>query len=302
MDYDGLRYFSHLARTLHYGRASRECAISPSALSRAIQRLEAEVGCELFERDSRSVSLTPQGERFATFASDALARWQQVREELRREDETLAGELSLFASVTACQSFLPGLLARFREAHPQIHLRLETGYAADALETLERGEVDLTVAALPERIPRSLVTRIVVHTPLVLVAPTAPCDVQRRVDQSPIDWAGLPFVLPAFGLARRAIDRWLRGRHLRPEVYGEVTGHEAILSLVSTGCGVGVVPQLVIDQSPLSGAVRALDVQPGVGEFRVGVCTRRTSLHNPLVAAFWEVMTRSGEPQGPGAR
>lgn len=189
----------------------------------------------MFERDTRSVALTPHGERLLAFANDALARWQEVREDLAREPDSLSGSLSLFATVTACQSFLPEMLSRFREAYPRIHLRLETGYAADALETLERGQVDVTVAALPERLPASLEARIVVYTPLIFVAPTAACEVSRRVDQEPIDWSGLPLVLPAFGLARRAVDRWFRARRVRPEIYGEVTGNEAILSLVSTG-------------------------------------------------------------------
>jgi hypothetical protein len=53
--------------------------------------------------------------------------------------------------------------------------------------------------------------------------------------------SGALLVLPAFGLARQAVDRWLKTRHVTPNVYSEVTGNEAILSLVSTGCGVGVV-------------------------------------------------------------
>jgi LysR family positive regulator for ilvC len=119
------------------------------------------------------------------------------------------------------------------------------------------------------------------------VAPTLACDVSRRVEQRPIDWQALPFVLPAAGLARLAVDRWFRKRRVLPNVYSEVTGNEAILSLVSTGCAVGVVPRLVMDQSPLSNNVRALEVEPQLGEFRVGLCTARRHLSDPLVAAFW---------------
>jgi len=290
MDYEELRLFQHLTRTLHYGRTSQACAISPSGLSRAIQRVERDAGRPLFVRDNLSVALTEHGARFLEFTNDALARWQTVQDDLAREPESLTGTLTLFASVTACQSFLPGLLSRFRESHPDVHLRLETGYAADALQTLEQGKVDVTVAALPERIPRALATRIVTYTPLIFVAPAAPCDVSRRVDQQPVDWAKLPVVLPATGLARRAVDTWYRKQKVRPKVYGEVTGNEAILSLVSTGCGVGVVPQLVMDRSPLSGELRALDVTPALGEFRVGLCTRRSSLENPLIQALWNVL------------
>src|SRR5690606_30075247 len=64
MDFAELRLFLHLSRSLHFGRTSTECHISPSALSRAIQRLERDVGHALFARDNRSVELTPKGKRF----------------------------------------------------------------------------------------------------------------------------------------------------------------------------------------------------------------------------------------------
>jgi LysR family positive regulator for ilvC len=180
------------------------------------------------------------------------------------------------------------LLSRFRLEFPDIHVRLETGYAAEALDMLERGNVDLAVAALPERVKKTLVTRIVTYTPLTFVAPQLACDVSRRVEQRPIDWEKLPVVLPAAGLARTAVDRWFRRQRITPNVYSEVTGNEAILSLVSTGCAVGVVPELVLEKSPLRATLRPLETELELGEFRVGLCTKRRNLNDPLVAAFWQ--------------
>ena len=288
MDFAELRLFLHLSRSLHFGHTSTECHISASALSRAIQRLERDVGHALFERDNRSVQLTAQGLRFQQFASKVLDEREQLEQALTQKTEQLSGSISIFATVTACQSFLPDLLSRFRRTYPDIHVRLETGYAQSAFNMLDRGVVDVAVAALPERVPQRWVTRIVAYTPLTFVAPALACDVSRRVEQRPIDWSALPVVLPASDLARVAVDRWFRKRRVTPNVYSEVTGNEAILSLVSTGCAVGVVPQLVMDQSPLQSNVRALDVEPKLGEFRVGLCTGRTRLSDPLVAAFWE--------------
>lgn len=290
MDHESLRIFLSLSRSLHFGRTSKQVHKSPSAVSRTIQRLEEQLGQPLFERDNRRVKLTPQGQAFQRYASDALASWDALREALTTRSESLRGVVSVFASVTACQSFLPPLLSRFREAYPAVQLKLETGYAVDALEMLQSGAVDVTIAALPTRVPRHLVSRVVAVTPLVFVAPTAPCEVSRKVDKRSIDWSDVPLVLPAQGLAREALDRWFRARHLKPCVYSEVMGNEALLALVSTGCGVGVVPKLVMDKSPLSGDVRKLDVEPRVGEFQVGVCTERRSLASPLVSAFWNTI------------
>ena len=290
MDHDALRLFLHLSRTLRFLQTSRECHISPSALSRAIQRLEREVGCRLFERDRRTVRLTTEGTRFVAHAREALDRWEAVTRELRGRASAIEGTISLFASVTACQSFLPGILSGFRQRFPDIHIRLETGYAADALEMLAEGRVDVTVAALPDRVPAPLIARVLLHTPLVFIAPASPCEVQRQVARRPLVWAELPIVLPASGLARDSADRWFRRKRIRPTIYSEVSGSEAILSLVSLGCGVGIVPRIVMDKSPLRAEVRALDVEPEIGEFRVGVCTQRRKLQSPLVRAFWDAI------------
>ncbi len=288
MDYDALKLFVHLSETLHFGRTSRACHISASALSRLVQRLERDVGWPLLERDRRTVKLTPEGGRFATHARDTLERWRELKQQIRGADEALTGDLSIFASVTACQTFLPRVLSAFRQAYPEVHLRLETGYAADALEMLRGGTVDVAVAALPDRTPPSLAVRVLLHIPLVFVAPAAPCVVTRLVDADPIPWAEVPIVLPATGLARAAVERWFSRKRISPRIYGEVPGNEAILSLVSLGCGVGIVPKLVMDKSPLRADVRPLDVEPRLGEFRVGVCTPRRRLKSPIVRAFWD--------------
>ena len=288
MDYDALRLFLHLARTLHFTRTSRECNISLSALSRTVQRLEAEVGQPLFLRDRRSVSLTSAGELFREYAADALSRLQVLRQRLEGTSEQLTGTIRIFASVTAVQSFLPRILTTFRRTHPEIETELETGYALDALGRLEQGAVDVSVAALPARVPPNLEARVVVVTPLAFVAPASECEASRLVERRPIPWGEVPMVLPASGLARAAVDRWFARRKLHPRLYGEVAGNEAILSLVSLGCGVGVVPRLVADKSPLRSELQVLEVEPRLGEFRVGVCTEKRSLKTPLVRAFWE--------------
>jgi LysR family positive regulator for ilvC len=290
VDRDSLRHFLALSRALHFGRASRECHLSPSALSRSIQRIETEVGHRLFERDNRSVSLTPAGVEFQSYAADTLARWERLRDRLEDQGRRLEGTLSIFATVTACHSFLPRVLGRFRQAHPGIHLRIETGNAATALGHLEDEGVEVSIAPLPARTPRHLRTRPIAQTPLLFVAPRAEGEVSRLVDRRPTPWADIPLVLPESGPAREDVDRWFRRRCLTPPIYSEVPGNEAILSLVSLGCGVGVVPRLVLEKSPLRSELRNLDVRPRLERLHIGLCVKARKLRSPLVRAFWEVV------------
>jgi LysR family positive regulator for ilvC len=288
MQLEVLRQFLHLSRSLHFGQTSRICHVSPSALSRSIQKLEQELGTQLLVRDNRKVELTPEGAQLQRYASEVLEGYDRMREQLARKRAHVQGTLSLFCSVTAAHSFLPTLLSRFRQAYPDVTIRLETGYAVSALQMLQDDAVDVTVAALPERVPSTLVSRAIAATPLLFVAPRVECEVSRMVERDAIDWGRVPMILPRSGVARRSIDNWFRHKQLTPRVYGEVSGNEAALSLITLGCGVGIVPGLVMDKSPLRMEVRSLDVRPRLPDFRIGVCTKRKNLSSPIVLAFWQ--------------
>lgn len=290
MDTDELRLFQHLARTLHFGETSRECHVSPSTLTRTIQRLEEELSAPLFTRTKRRVELTAPGRELASYAADALTRFDALRDELHRGPR-LEGRLRVFTTVTASYTLLPDVLGRFRGEYPGVRIELETGYPVDALEQLQRGRIDIAVASVPERLPRVIAGKTVARTPLRFVAPTLPCEVSDLLGSAARPpWAKLPFILPHAGATRAHTDRWFRRAKLRAQIYSEVAGSEAIMSLVALGCGVGVVPELVRDRSPLRRRVRVLASNPELPDLRVAVCTVRARLENPIVRSFWSAM------------
>lgn len=289
MDLYELKFFLTVAETLHFGRASRQCHISPSALSRAIQRLEDEVGEELFLRDRRGVTLTEAGRLFREYAKSALSGWEEFKSGLAGAE--LKGEIRLFCSVTACYTVLPALLSRFREEYPEVHLKLQTGVAADAVRTVSDGDADLAVIARPDSLSSGLRFHELTRTPLVFVAPVGEWRHAEALGQGRTPWAEIPMILPERGLMRTRILRWFREQRISPQVYAEVAGNEAILALVSLRCGVGIVPRLVIDQSPVAGRVRAMEVDPPLEPYSVGICTRSGSLKSPTVGALWELAT-----------
>lgn len=165
-----LELFKHLAITLHFGRTSVECNITPSGLTRTIQRLESEVGAPLFFRNNRAVSLTPAGLFFKEYCEETIARWSTLQQRLK-SDTALRGEITLYCSVTAIFSVLPRIFGRFRTTHPQVTIHVQTGDAAKALPKLQTREVDLAVAALPDQKAEGIEFIELLQTPLVFILP-----------------------------------------------------------------------------------------------------------------------------------
>ncbi len=246
------------------------------------------MGEQLFIRDNRSVSLTPAGELFKKYAEEATSRWQELQNELAG-DNLLGGEISLYCSVTAAYSILPSILGIFRQEYPSVHINLQTGDAAQALSKLLNGEVDITIAALPKKQPKGLACLRIIETPLVFIAPQRfPETVVLEGEK--IDWARTPVIMAEQGLSRERIDRWFADKKTQPNIYAQVAGNEAIIAMVSLGCGVGVVPQLVIEKSPMQGQVRILDVTPQLTPFSIGICTAKKNMAHPKIQAFWAIV------------
>ncbi|TVR29403.1 MAG: HTH-type transcriptional activator IlvY [Spirochaetaceae bacterium] len=298
MQHEDLEYFIDLYQTLNFGRSSTRCNISASALSRRIKRLEQEVGTELYQRDNRRVIPTVAGREFERYARETLARWAEVRERVTDSAARIDGEIRIYASVTACYSILPRILGRFREHYPEVHIHLKTGDAALALQTVRDEAVDLAVAALPQRSPSGLLTQVLTVTPLVCIGPAMRCAVRDLLQQRPIPWQQVPVILSEQGLSRRRVDAWYREHGIEAPVYAQVAGNEAIIAMVSLGCGAGVVPQLVVDKSPLRHDLQIIGEGPQLEPYHVGVAVSRRRLKNRSVAAFWETSraSYSGQP------
>ncbi len=284
MDILTLEIFIKTAELLHFGKASRACNLSPSALTRAVQRLEEEVGQPLFLRDNRSVALTESGRQLLAYARNATQEWKHFQESLSPE-KSMAGTLSIYASITAVYSLLPELLESYRSAYPDVHLELRTGAAERAVEQVLSGEIDLAVAALPDQKLARLEFMPLIKTPLVFIAP------QGMELPKQFDLAKVPLVVPRSGTARHRLDAWMRHHKLTPNISTEVSGNEALIAMVRLGAGVGIVPELALKRSPLRNDVVKIPRAPKLDPYVVGLCSSKRNLKRPAVKAMWELAT-----------
>lgn len=294
MDIRDLKLFAHLAESRRFNLTAKEMHVTPSTLSRQIQRLEETIGQPLFIRDNRSVELTDAGEQLRLFAQQTLQQYQQLRFSLGQRGPALSGELQVFCSVTAAYSHLPPILDRFRAKHPLVEIKLTTGDAADTLDKIQKNDADIGIAGRPDTLPNSIGFTKIDNIPLVLIAPALPCAVHTQAMADKPDWSTIPFILPEHGPSRKRTEQWFQHHHIHdPMIYATVSGHEAIVPMVALGCGIALIPSVVIENSPepIRHRIIQLDHISMVAPLELGVCVQKKRLSDPLIHAFWRSLS-----------
>ncbi|MFC5523247.1 LysR family transcriptional regulator [Polaromonas jejuensis] len=246
MELRHLRCFVAVAEELHFGRAAERLHLSQPPVSLAIKELETELGLRLFERNSRRIALTPQGEEVLRDARAILARTESLKQHASMAALGLGGSLSIGFISLAAYSFLPDLLKRFTTDFPGVRLSLQESSTDRIVPDLESGALDIgCLFALPQ-LPPSLSYRATSRYPLMIALP----------EGHPL--AGLARV----PLERLADERFLLfERHNGPMMFDTVVAacmrhgfspklfharqQHTIVSLVSGGMGVALVPSCV---------------------------------------------------------
>lgn len=280
MDLKTLRLFQHLANSLSFNKTASAMFVSAPTLSRVISRLEDECKATLFVRNNRSVNLTAAGQQVLEFAERTLSSWQQLEQTLGEQATQLRGDISVFCSVTASQSYLPPLLDKLHNQYPEIELKLNTGDPALAVNEVEQKNADISFAIKTPNMPAQLTFNPLDTVPLVLIVPKA--FYAHRIED--LVWKDLSVIMPARGPSKRIVNHWFAEQGIRPRVYASVSGNEAIVSMVSLGLGVGFVPRIVLDNSVVKANVNVLEVD-NIEPYSLGICYLTQRANEPLLSA-----------------
>jgi DNA-binding transcriptional LysR family regulator len=245
MELRQLEYFTAVVRHGHFGRAAQDVYVTQSALSQQIARLEDELGLTLLIRSTKGVELTPAGTEFLAHARAIL---EQVAEARAAIDDHL-GAVRGVARVAATPydaPVLPAALVAFHRAWPGLQLALRHGSAAQVLELLSAGAVDIAVLAVHDgepAVPAGIATRFIASEPLALVcAPRSP--LAGRTDAGFEALRGVPVIMPERGTALRAlISAGCEAAGFSPLPFFETSDPGTVRELAAAGLGVGVVPR-----------------------------------------------------------
>ena len=243
MNVDQLEYFRHVARLGHVSRAAEELAITQPALSRAIARLERDVGAALFARTGRTIVLTRYGRAFLAHVERALDEIDAGRRELG--DLTGADDTAVALGFlrTLGARFVPQTVRLFRTEHPDVRFTFSQNNSATLLAQATRGEVALCLIAGPLATEGLRWQRIGAQRFLVIVPPQHRLARRRSVRLA--DLRAETFIAYKRGQAIRDFsDALCRAAGFVPAVAFEADESASVRAFVLAGFGIAIVPEL----------------------------------------------------------
>src|SRR5579864_3791220 len=245
MELRHLRYFVAVGEEQHYGRAASRLRVAQPALSRQIQDLEAEVGFKLFERLPRGVKLSAAGKLFLPDARRILQEVSEAAGRASRVARGLSGTLRVgFAENASWRGVVPDSFRRFREQRPDAELQLQPAASLEQLEAIRAGRLDAGFVNFMPKSDPELDQLPVAIQHIELAAPKRHA-VTKLKKLRLRDLRDVPFVWfprwanPSF--YDRLMHECYRGGLKSPRIVQEGLNEATILSLVSSGLGVGWV-------------------------------------------------------------
>ena len=270
--FDDLRALVEFARAGSIAGAADRLYRTPSAVTRQLQRLEAELGAELLDRSTKPPRLNSLGARVLDRARDMLQRTEALRS-LASPDAEPHGLLRIGLAHALAEGTLIEPIRALTEKYPKVRVRLSSELTGELIQRLLAGELDVAAVLLPEgkAAPPPLLTNIIARDRMEIV--------QGAAGNLDGDWKSLgraPWVLNPPGCFLRAslIDRMERAG-FTPMIAAEVHNMHMQLAFVQSGYGVGLLPARFIARNHSIDPVKVLrppsfDLHRSVAIVRVG--------------------------------
>ncbi|MBN9669584.1 LysR family transcriptional regulator [Roseibium aggregatum] len=285
-----LQYFVAAAERSSISKAAQSFNISQSSVTEAIKELESDLGVPLFERHSRGLTITHKGHQFLRHATSILASVSNARRAFAEPPDAAPGRLHLGVTSLVAGYVLSDILARYRRAYPGV----EVSAIEDSGEYLEHlligGELDVAVMVVSNlRDTMALQSEILEVSPYRLWLP-----IGHRLETPDsvalADLKGEPLIMLTVDEIEEATGKLLGVLGSRPPVAFRTRSVEAVRSLVATGAGVAILPDLVYRPWSLEGdRIESRDIGGTLPVVQVGIVWRRGSVPKPTTANFIEL-------------
>ena len=243
-----------VAKLEHFTRAAEELYVAQPSLSRAIARLEEELGVDLFDRQGRQVRLNRFGRFFLHRVERVLHELEVGKQELADIVGTERGEIGLVFQHTIGVYVLPDMLQEFLSAHPAVTFRLAHTSTAPILRQLREGEFDLCISSLPFDRKQLQATALMTEEIFLAVSSGHRLAARKHIQLKEV--ADEPFIAMKRGYSLRDIgDELCRKAGFEPKIAFEGDEMPTVRGLAAAGLGVALIPALgwqgVVEPAPV---------------------------------------------------
>ena len=275
-------YFATVARQRHFGRASRMLRVAQPALSRSVQKLEQDLGQQLFVRHARGVSFTPAGQELLSAAEQLLSQAEALRRSAGRPQEGPRGLVTIGLSPGVAELVGATLVTACARRYPDLRLRIANAFSLSLQEWTAEGRVDLAILnGICD--PARFVLTPLLQDPLCLVCRT---DDGRfsgsRLDVESLTSVPLVLIGPAGSAVQQMLYGALAGTGLALEVAAQVDTAAVAKRLVLAGVGPTVDVAAMAQAEIAQGLLKALPI----GQLRLGRVMARPRGRQPSPAVL----------------
>jgi LysR family transcriptional regulator, hydrogen peroxide-inducible genes activator len=289
MTLNELRYVVAIAQEKSFGRAAQRCFVSQPALSVAIQKLEEELGTQLFERGKTEVTVTPVGERIVEQAQKVLEEATRIRDIAQAGRNQLVGLFRLGVIYTVAPYLLPDLIPALNERAPQMPLEIEENLTEHLEAALKTGRIDAAIIALPFQ-PSGTVTEFLYEEPFQVVVPQRHKWAKRKTVQ-PSELSTEHTILLNVGHCFR--DQVLDACPELNRSDAPITrtnSLETVRNMVASGLGVSVLPRDALTPKYHSRLVVAVPFARPVPTRRIALAHRKSFPRPAAIVAIREAV------------
>jgi DNA-binding transcriptional LysR family regulator len=299
-----LRVLAEVADRGSFSAAADALAMTQSAVSQHISALERSLGQHILDRSSRPPELTEAGVILVRHARAVIARLDTAEQELAALAGRRQGRLRLGAFPTALATFLPSVLARFKQRHPTVNLVVVDEHEPRLHHRLVDGELDLAViydhAALPDLAPAGLERVHLFDDPYRVLLPRGHSLARggaalRLTDLADEAWIGGSANSGWFRILRQSC----REAGFEPKVAMTSDDHIGLQAFVAAGLGVAVVPGLAA--TPSVPRVEVREVRSPTPVRRVWVARAADAYPSPAVQTMIDTLTTMSAGVSPAA-
>ncbi|ADZ89735.1 LysR family transcriptional regulator [Marinomonas mediterranea] len=277
MNVKQMKVFLAVAESMSFASAANQLSLSQPALSLSIKSLEESLGGKLFERTTRTIALTPEGNALVPIAKRLLNDWQNSEEEIRQRFALQKGKISIAAMPSFAASLLPKAIKNYHDSFPNIQVAIDDVLSDTVVEMVSASQVELGIAFEPYQ-TKGLHFFPLFEDRFIAILPNN----HALNAHASLTWEALlkyDFItLQRPSSVRAMIENALKEVNIDFTVAFDAHQLATVGRMVSEGLGVAVVPALCRQQAEEQGVVCKQISGPIVSRHVGVVCKSRSSL------------------------